>query len=363
MQKDLLHFNTLSRRLNAPPMTDARTTYTGDRARRQMLAGGLAGCLGKTLTAPLSRLTILYQVSPLLSVSVPTTTVGPLHYPANLPLMSAMKRILQTEGFLSFWRGNLTSVLHRFPYSAINFTSYEFARDLLVDRLEFKESPEVRLFCGAIAGGVACFVCYPLDLARTRHTVTPGLTAATCVPFVRPGLGIYNTLAQVVKEEGFRGLYRGLLVSLAVSVPNLAIGFSVYGTMKERCIKSGLSSLAIPSGPASASSNGAKSLTPLGCMVSGACSGVLSSLIVFPADTVRRRLQVKGLVPIVHNGHGRGNGLIGAGGSFGETLRILRAEGLRGLYRGILPELLKVVPMVSVTFMTYELVLRRLNCL
>lgn len=346
-------------------MTDARTSYAGDRARRQMLAGGLAGSLGKTLTAPLSRLTILYQVSPLLTVSVPAPTVGSQHYPANLPLVSAMKRILQTEGFLSFWRGNLTSVLHRFPYSAINFTSYEFARDVLVDRLKFKESPEVRLFCGAIAGGVACFVCYPLDLARTRHTVMPGLTASTFVPFVRPGLGIYNTLAQVVKEEGFRGLYRGLLVSMAVSVPNLAIGFSVYGTMKERCIKSGLTRLAKLSDAASAASNGAKSLTPLGCIISGACSGVLSSLIVFPADTVRRRLQVKGLVPIAHNGYvsGRADGLIGGGGSLDETVRILRAEGLRGLYRGILPELLKVVPMVSITFMTYELVLRRLNCL
>jgi hypothetical protein len=40
---------------------------------------------------------------------------------------------------------------------------------------------------------------------------------------------------------------------------------------------------------------------------------------------------------------------------------ILRIEGVRGLYRGILPELLKVIPMVSVTFSVYELAMDRLK--
>ena len=40
---------------------------------------------------------------------------------------------------------------------------------------------------------------------------------------------------------------------------------------------------------------------------------------------------------------------------------ILRTEGARGFYRGILPELLKVIPMVSVTFSMYEFTLKLLN--
>ena len=44
-------------------------------------------------------------------------------------------------------------------------------------------------------------------------------------------------------------------------------------------------------------------------------------------------------------------------GTYIEIMRILRSEGIRGLYRGLLPEVLKVTPMVAITFCIYELVL------
>ena len=41
-------------------------------------------------------------------------------------------------------------------------------------------------------------------------------------------------------------------------------------------------------------------------------------------------------------------------GLFGTFVHIVRSEGLRGLYRGILPEYYKVVPSVGIVFTTYE---------
>lgn len=46
-------------------------------------------------------------------------------------------------------------------------------------------------------------------------------------------------------------------------------------------------------------------------------------------------------------------------GLFGTFTHIFRSEGLRGLYRGIMPEYYKVVPSVGIIFMTYEM-LRKL---
>ena len=34
-------------------------------------------------------------------------------------------RILNEEGFRAFWKGNLVTVAHRLPYSALNFYAYE----------------------------------------------------------------------------------------------------------------------------------------------------------------------------------------------------------------------------------------------
>lgn len=50
-------------------------------------------------------------------------------------------------------------------------------------------------------------------------------------------------------------------------------------------------------------------------------------------------------------------------GLLGTFRRIIHTEGLRGLYRGILPEYYKVVPSVGIVFMTYEMMKKLLsNC-
>ena len=37
-----------------------------------------------------------------------------------------------------------------------------------------------------------------------------------------------------------------------------------------------------------------------------------------------------------------------------EFMKTMRGEGLRGFYRGLLPNLLKVVPAASITYIVYE---------
>ena len=103
------------------------TTYKFNRTEQTLVAGGMAGSIAKTFTAPLSRLTILYQVH---TVAKP----GNAHfksYQMNQTLFKVVKDIYIQEGLLSFWRGNLTAVLHRFPYSAVNFTVYDYVKKRL----------------------------------------------------------------------------------------------------------------------------------------------------------------------------------------------------------------------------------------
>lgn len=92
-----------------------------------------------------------------------------------------------------------------------------------------------------------------------------------------------------------------------------------------------------------------------------ASAGVLASVAaktgVFPLDLVRKRLQVQGPT---RGRYGRGNIPVSKG--VGATMRgIVRAEGVRGLYRGLTVSLVKAAPASAVTMWTYERALRVLK--
>ncbi|GFY82159.1 uncharacterized protein LOC130793012 isoform X1 [Actinidia eriantha] len=283
----------------------------------QLLAGGVAGAVSKTCTAPLARLTILFQVQGMHS-DVVTLRKASIWHEAS--------RIVREEGFRAFWKGNLVTIAHRLPYSSISFYAFERYKNLLQFILRTESQREnmradifIRLVGGGLAGITAASVTYPLDLVRTR------LAAQTNVIYYR---GIWHALRTISREEGVFGIYKGLGASLLGVGPNLAISFSVYDTLRLYW--------------QSQRPNDSTVLVSLAC---GSLSGIASSTATFPLDLVRRRMQLEGA---------GGRARVYTTGLFGTFGSIIRNEGLRGLYRGILPEYYKVVPSIGIVFMTYE---------
>ncbi|CAL9775346.1 unnamed protein product [Musa acuminata subsp. burmannicoides] len=282
-----------------------------------LIAGGVAGAVSKTCTAPLARLTILFQVQGMHS-DVATLRKASIWHEAS--------RIVHEEGFRAFWKGNLVTIAHRLPYSSISFYAYERYKNQLqlipgLDRHRDSVSADVcvRLFGGGLAGITAASVTYPLDLVRTR------LAAQTNTMYYR---GISHAVYAICRDEGMRGLYKGLGPTLMGVGPSIAISFSVYETLRSRWqVERPYDSPVLVS---------------LAC---GSLSGISSSTVTFPLDLVRRRMQLEGAA---------GRACVYKSGVFGTFKHIIRTEGFRGLYRGILPEYLKVVPSVGIVFMTYE---------
>lgn len=282
-----------------------------------LVAGGIAGAVSKTCTAPLARLTILLQVQGM------HTDVANLR---NASIWREASRIIYEEGFRAFWKGNLVTIVHRLPYSSISFYTYERYKNILqlvpgLDRHKEYASADVliKLLGGGLAGITAASLTYPLDLVRTR------LAAQRCNIYYR---GISHALYSICKEEGAKGLYKGLGPTLMGVGPSLAISFSVYETLR---------SYWQTQRPSDSSA-----LVSLSC---GSLSGVASSTVTFPLDLVRRRKQLEGA---------GGRAQVYKTGLIGTFRHIVQTEGLCGLYRGILPEYYKVVPSVGIAFMTYE---------
>ena len=319
---------------------DSRSTS----ALKHLFSGGVAGSVAKTVTAPLSRLTILFQVH-----SLVTTKNNRPKYATSYTI--GMQKIIERGGILSMWKGNGTSVLHRFPFSAINFYVYEnmldlttrhrhlFERSHASDELKSKDAPPLaRMISGATAGMTACVACYPLDLVRTRLT--------TELPGQEHYKGIADAVSKIVRTEGVAGLYAGILPTLFVAVPNFAISYTVYGTLKEYVLDDDLFY-----NLRKVDVHGNESLGLKLTLLCGAASGSLSTVITFPFDTVRRRMQIQNLhVPELER-------LTAAG----QMKMLMENEGVKGLYRGLGPELLKVMPMVGTMFTVYEFLKVNLN--
>ncbi|KAE9338907.1 hypothetical protein PF008_g11825 [Phytophthora fragariae] len=301
-----------------------------------LLAGGVAGSVGKTVTAPLSRLTILFQVHSMVSTRH-TDRFSPT-------VSSAFTKVLKNEGVLAFWKGNGASVLHRFPYSAVNFFTFEMIKNGIIaqNHPTFTESSWTTMFVsGALAGATATVACYPIDLIRTR--------LATQLNSDIRYTGIRHAVQRISAEEGVLGLYRGMGATLMVTVPNLAVNFTLYESLKEHARtfrrSKALAGLTGVEREQAAEMHDGSHLCVTDTLLCGGTAGIASSLLTFPIDLVRRRLQISAI-------HAKNAGIRPT--SWGIASELFQTQGVRGFYRGLTPELMKVVPMVGITFGTFE---------
>lgn len=292
---------------------------------KQVLAGGIAGCVAKTAVAPLSRVTILMQVQ----------SMRPHKYkdgvnPNNIGVIASLRKICIEEGACSLWRGNVATLVHRFPYTSVTF----YANGAIRSRLD--HAPWAAALPGhsralAAGGGSACLAvlfCYPLDVVKTR------LITQTKRDYYN---GIVDALRKIYRDEGVRGLYRGLSMSIISVVPSLALNFALYEEFS--LFYSGL---------------GAPPF--MHSLLAGGSSGATSSTLLFPVDLLRRQMQMVGLGgrPRVYANvfqavrHVYRVGARSHDASVGSILRPFL--GLREFFRGLVPELTKVTPNNAIMF-------------
>jgi solute carrier family 25 (mitochondrial thiamine pyrophosphate transporter), member 19 len=142
-------------------------------------------------------------------------------------LLRAVGDIRRDEGFRGFFRGLAPALTQIMPYMGIFFATYEGLRGPLA-------SLDLPLGGGDAAAGVVASVVaktavFPLDLVRKRIQVQ-GPTRRRYVHKNIPEYtgGAAGALRTIVKTEGFRGLYRGLTVSLLKAAPASAVTMWTY---------------------------------------------------------------------------------------------------------------------------------------
>ncbi|KAF1730853.1 Calcium-binding mitochondrial carrier protein Aralar1 [Beauveria bassiana] len=173
---------------------------------------------------------------------------------------------------------------------------------------------------GSLAGAFGAFMVYPIDLVKTRLQNQRG---------AQPGQRLYKNsidcFQKVVKNEGFRGLYSGVLPQLVGVAPEKAIKLTVNDLVRGHF------------------TNKKGEINLWAEIFAGASAGGCQVVFTNPLEIVKIRLQVQGEVAKTVDGAPKRS-----------AMWIVRNLGLVGLYKGASACLLRDVPFSAIYFPTYS---------
>ena len=136
-------------------------------------------------------------------------------------------------------------------------------------------------FVAGISGGlVSSFITHPLDVVLTRMQAQDGRS------HVQRYKSTVNALSTIVKNEGFRNLYAGIIPALVGSTASWGIYFLGYNYLRS------LTRIHFHGGQSEHSDNQAE-LSPLSTLSCAVATGCFSTVITQPIWLVKTRLQLQ----------------------------------------------------------------------
>ncbi|BHF65472.1 hypothetical protein SprV_0200848300 [Sparganum proliferum] len=189
--------------------------------------------------------------------------------------------------------------------------------------------PHVRweqLIAGLAGGAASTVALHPLDLAKVRLQVNEGTGVITARP---RSTRLIGTLSEVYKARGFLGLYQGITPNLLGSASAWGLYFFIYGAIKNHAQEGDPS----------------RKLSKVEYLGYAYLSGCLVLSVTNPIWVVKTRMCLqyetldKPRVPTLT--------------TWGNLVSIWRLEGMKGMYRGMVPGLLGVSN-GAIQFLLYE---------
>ena len=253
---------------------------------KSVVCGGIAGVVAKSLVAPLERVRILRQVQG-----------------GGGSSLEAAVKVFRSEGIFGFWAGNGANLARTFPARGLAFAT----NDVLKGCFLKGEGSRYSFLTGGVAGAVATVATYPLDLVRGRQAGG------------KEGRNFLAAFVYYLRQDGFLSLYAGAAPTILGSIPFEGLKFGVFDTLQRR----------------------RKGQTWHAKIVDGAAAGAAAGLLTFPNDTVRRVLQQRDSQRLYR-------------GYFDCLRTILKTQGPRRLYFGVVPNLIKAIPSAGIQFAVFE---------
>ncbi|XP_051464737.1 mitochondrial uncoupling protein 3-like [Apus apus] len=194
---------------------------------------------------------------------------------------------------------------------------------------EVPPTAAVKFLSAGTAACIADLCTFPLDTAKVRLQIQGEVR----IPRSSSTLeyrGVVGTLSTMVRTEGPGSLYRGLVAGLQRQMSFASIRIGLYDSVKQ---------LYTP--------KGAESTGLWVRLLAGSTTGAVAVACAQPTDVVKVRFQAHGAMP--ESGR-RYRGTVAA------YRTIAREEGVRGLWRGTLPNIARNAIINCGELVTYDLI-------
>jgi solute carrier family 25 carnitine/acylcarnitine transporter 20/29 len=284
------------------------------------LAGGVGGICTVVTGQPFDTVKVRIQTMP---------APKPGEKPAFTGALDCMRQTVSKEGFVSLYKGMAAPLAGVAPMFALFFFGCSVGK-----RLQQKSRDEVlgltKTFnAGALAG------------VMTTVVMTPGERIKCLLQVQRAGAGpsgvVYNGPFDVVRklwrEGGIRSIYRGTFATLMRDVPASGMYLMTYeGLMRTFTPTTGEH----------------RELSPMKTLVAGGLAGIANWAVAIPPDVLKSRLQT---AP-------EGKYKNGIRDVFKE---LIMQDGIRGMYKGFVPVMLRAFPANAACFLGYEITMKLLS--
>ncbi|XP_072527441.1 solute carrier family 25 member 44b [Salminus brasiliensis] len=205
------------------------SNYSKDNTLKSLVAGGSASLVAQSITVPIDvisqQLMMQGQGEHLTRFKVKPKVSGAKHTVTFCQTRDIIAQIFAVDGFRGFYRGYVASLLTYIPNSAVWWPFYHFYAEQL-SKLAPSDCPHLILqaMAGPLAAATASTVTNPMDVVRARVQVE-GRTS------------IIETFKQLIQEEGFWGMTKGLSARIISSTPTAIVMVVGYETLKKLSLR------------------------------------------------------------------------------------------------------------------------------
>lgn len=257
----------------------------------------------------------VYAGQPLDTVKVKVQTFPHLY--KSWP--SCFSNTFRVDGVRGLYAGTVPALAANISENAVLFMAYGYCQKIIAFFAGHRDvglmHPVENAISGSMAAVFAATVLCPTELVKCK-------LQAQREQNPKSHMTPFSICRDMYRSRGVPAFFVGMTPTLLREVPGYFFFFGAYETSCR---------LLTPNGKKR------EDIGLVGTAISGAAGGAALWTAIFPADVVKSRMQVAG------------------NGSFSQIfVDVLKSEGIRGFYKGLLPTLIRTCLATPCLFIAYE---------